>query len=59
VAMKSEKYIKELLDEFIKIRDYHYDRFRLTLCREAMSYNKGVIDELDIKIKLLKDVLKD
>lgn len=55
--MKSEEYIKGMLDEFIKVRDYHYERFRQTLCRETMSYHRGVIDELDIKIKLLKDVL--
>jgi hypothetical protein len=57
VPMKSEEYIKGMLDEFIKVRDYHYERFRQTLCRETMSYHRGVIDELDIKIKLLKDVL--
>lgn len=55
--MKSEEYIRGLLDEFVKVRDYHYERFRHTLCRETMSYHRGVIDELDIKIKLLKDVL--
>jgi hypothetical protein len=55
--MKSLEDLKELLDGYIQTREYHVDRFRTTLCRESMDYHKGCIDVLDIKIKLLRDVM--
>lgn len=55
--MKTEEEIYQMLFKVQETKAFHYNLYRTSMDGGVMRYHKSVIDDIDIEIRVLKNVL--